>query len=236
MIVSIHQPTYWPWLGLLDKIARSNKVIILDHVQVSKGSYQYRNVFFCGGKKKFLTIPIKHHLGDTFLEITFSRLDWQLDHLTCLKNYYRKAPHFLEIEPVLQRFYQTGFPTPVAAIVRSMEISLELFSIEAEVVLSSSLGISSHRGQMVYDLCVASGASSYMAGRGSYGYMQEVMPQFLGSGIKVAWQDFSHPVYPQSTDSHFVEGLTGLDMMLWNGIDESRKIFWRNLKTKGEGI
>ena len=46
MKVTIYQPTYWPWLGLLDKISKSELFVILDSVNVSKGSFQYRNKFF----------------------------------------------------------------------------------------------------------------------------------------------------------------------------------------------
>ena len=49
MKISIHQPSYWPWLGLLHKIRLSDADVILDNVNISKGSFQYRNQFLCNG-------------------------------------------------------------------------------------------------------------------------------------------------------------------------------------------
>ena len=58
MILSIHQPSYFPWLGLLDKIVKSDVYMIMDEIQLTDGAYQHRNVFLTAdGKVKYLTIP-----------------------------------------------------------------------------------------------------------------------------------------------------------------------------------
>ena len=42
MIVSIHQPNLWPWLGFFDKMAASDLFILLDTVPFTKGGFQNR--------------------------------------------------------------------------------------------------------------------------------------------------------------------------------------------------
>ncbi|HEY3277770.1 MAG TPA: WbqC family protein, partial [Syntrophorhabdaceae bacterium] len=60
MILSIHQPSYFPWLGLLDKIAKSDVYMVMDEVQLTDAAYQHRNIFLTAdGKIKYLTIPFK---------------------------------------------------------------------------------------------------------------------------------------------------------------------------------
>ncbi len=60
MMVSIHQPSYFPWLGLLDKIEKSNAFIILDTVQFNDNAFQSRNIFLNhNGETQYLSIPVQ---------------------------------------------------------------------------------------------------------------------------------------------------------------------------------
>src|SRR5262245_12377367 len=63
MRVSIHQPSYWPWLGQLAKIAKSDRYVFLDSVDAARDDFQYRNLFFCNGQAKFLTLPVNYRMS-----------------------------------------------------------------------------------------------------------------------------------------------------------------------------
>ena len=86
MIVSIHQPSYWPWLGLLDKVAKSDVFILLDNIAANKDSYQYRNIFFCNGKPKIITIPVNYKMGIKINKMKFKNNIWPSEHLDRFKN------------------------------------------------------------------------------------------------------------------------------------------------------
>ena len=59
MIVSIHQPSYFPWLGWLHKVNNSDVFIMMDEVQLSDSAYQHRNIFLDKeGNEKYLNIGI----------------------------------------------------------------------------------------------------------------------------------------------------------------------------------
>lgn len=78
MIVSIHQPSYFPWLGLLDKIEKSDLYIYFNSVQLTDNAYQNRNIFLSNQiKEHLLTIPIskKNYLTKTIdkLEVIDNR-------------------------------------------------------------------------------------------------------------------------------------------------------------------
>jgi hypothetical protein len=105
IITSIHQPSLFPWLGLLDKIAKTNLFVLLDHVKVVKGTNQYRNQFYCNGLKKFLTLPINLHSNSTFLNTELKHYNWIEEHLEKLHNYYRKADFFNEIFKEVEVLY-----------------------------------------------------------------------------------------------------------------------------------
>jgi len=60
MKTSIHQPGYFPWLGLLHKFLNSDTVVLLDDVQLSDSAYQHRNQFLTRqGVVKILTVGIQ---------------------------------------------------------------------------------------------------------------------------------------------------------------------------------
>ena len=126
MIAAIHQPHYFPWLGYLDKMAKSDIFVILDQVQLEKGSQMVRNrVLDADGEIKFLTIS-----GDTkdFLVREYRSLQtkditgWTTRQMNALRNYYRKAKYQKEILPILEQFFQGDYTTICQWVCASMEL------------------------------------------------------------------------------------------------------------------
>lgn len=226
----IHQPSYWPWLGLLDKVAKCKDYIILDDVQISKGTFQYRNIFLCDGKIKYLTIPARIHLGYTFRDITFNAMTNIRDHINSLINYYRKAKHLDDVLEIILPIYDFNYERPIELLVQTIKTSLFMFDIDTRLFLSSDYRYIGSKGEMVLDLCKKHGANSYLAGQGSKSYMGDYLRKFTEEGISVFWHNFSHPVYSQQNQDSFIPGLSCLDLLFNNGIERSREIFWNNVQ------
>jgi hypothetical protein len=225
----IHQPSYWPWLGLLDKIAKTKEFILLDDVQVSKGTYQYRNQFYCNGKAKILTIPTKIHLGYTFCDLQFLDGANIIDHLYILDQYYKHAPYSKEIIELIAPIYNQHFESPLSLLIATIQKSMELLGINTPMYLSSSYKEQGRKGDLVLALCIAHGANSYLAGSGSYEYMQDYLYKFQSAGITVLWHNFTHPNYPQLPDHKFISGLSCLDLLFFMGVPKARELFWNNV-------
>lgn len=235
MIVSIHQPSYWPWLGLLNKIACSDRFIILDNVEANKAAFQYRNLFFCNGKAKHLTLPVDYRKDLLISELPFKNDGWAADHLGKLRNYYLKTPHFRELYTELEELYGGGFERPVDLICETMKYSMDFLGIKTEVLLSSALGGRGSKGEIVLDLVTKASGTVYLSGRGALAYFtEEDMSNFRNRGIEVRWQEFRHPEYPQSRSHPFLEGLACLDLFFFNGREGSREIFWKTVKLTGD--
>ncbi len=232
----IHQPSYWPWLGLLDKIAKTKDFILLDNVQVSKGTYQYRNQFYCNGKAKFLTIPTKIHLGDTFCDLKFSDGANIIEHLFKLDQYYKHAPFYKEVIELVTPIYYQHYESPLGLLIATVQKSMELFGIDTHIYLSSSYKVQGRKGDLVLALCVAHGAKSYLAGRGSFDYMQEYLYKFQSAGISVFWHNFIHPVYTQLPNYKFLSGLSCLDMLFFMGVQKAKEIFWDNVNREYKSL
>jgi hypothetical protein len=232
MVVSIHQPSYWPWLGLLDKIAKTDTFILLDDAQVSKGTFQYRNIFYCNGKATFITLPVNLRLGTRFNELEFKNDKWKVVHLNKLHSYYLKAPYFIEVYSWLEKFYSNTHNEPIELLKETMLFTLEKLDIKIDFFLSSKLKVSGQKGEMVLNLCKAIGATHYLAGRGSFKYMQDYLPGFKEAKIKVIWHEFNHPVYMQDPRFPFVDGLSCLDFFFFLGFKKAKEIFQESIKIK----
>ncbi len=231
MIVSIHQPSFWPWIGLLDKIAKSDCHIILDDVAANKDAFQYRNKFYCGGKAKFLTLPVNYKKGKIISELEFNRLGWQSDQINKLKNYYRKARFLTPLMDALEAMYLVeGGTKPVDLIVATMKYALSFLNVDVKLLKSSELNINGKKSDKLLGLCKKINADVYLSGKGALAYMtQDNIKAFAKNGIEVRWQSFQHPVYDQEPDYPFVEGLACFDLFAFHDVGGAQKIFWRNL-------
>ena len=107
--LSIHQPTFFPWLGLFDKINRSNLYYIFDHVAVSSGKgWHSRSKILNNGKEYWLTIPIlkSGKSGQTYKDIEITKdKTFIRKHLGTLRQAYGKAPFFIEIYKDIEVLY-----------------------------------------------------------------------------------------------------------------------------------
>ena len=229
MILSIHQPSYFPWLGLLDKISKSDKFVLLDDVQVVKGTYQYRNIFFCNGQAKYLTLPITYSLGVDFKSLEFKDDKWRENHLNTLRNYYLKSPYFKHVfEDLKELFANWEGKKPIDVLKESMEFAFSKLQINVEFTKSSSLTYEGKKGDMVLSINQQMRSDKYIAGSGSYDYMQAIVPKFKEEEIELIWHKFNHPVYKQHPKFDFVSGLSVLDLFFFHGYEEAQNIFWNN--------
>ena len=59
-MLTIHQPNYWAYPGLIGKIMRSDKFLFLTKVQFDKSSWQNRNRIRIKEGWKYLTVPVEN--------------------------------------------------------------------------------------------------------------------------------------------------------------------------------
>ncbi|HTP64917.1 MAG TPA: WbqC family protein [Geobacteraceae bacterium] len=226
MIVSIHQPSYWPWLGLLDKIAKSDLFVLLDNVQLNKDSYQRRNIFLAGNSEKYLTIPIDYFMGVKINEARIKDETFPRKHYETLRGWYMKSPFFAQVEELICPLYQRHYETLIEIAMETMLASLEAFGIKTRVMLASELDAAGAKGELVLNICKAVNATSYLSGKGALQYFQERdFVAFSTAGIEVVFQQFTHPVYAQYGAQQFIPGLGCLDYLFNCGCEQGKNVF-----------
>lgn len=237
MIVGIHQPHYYPWMGYFDKMAKSDVFILLDDIQLEKGSYMYRNrIINEYGKIAYLTISGDKH---GFLERSYKDIlstndaDWLEKHAQIIERSYSKSPYFNEVWENIHDLFETQEITICAYCVRSVLRIKDLLGIKTKIVMQSDLQFdeSKKKNELVVNLCKAIEADKYLSGNGARKYTNDL--SFEEAGIQLQYQQFSPPIYDQIHTQEFVSGLSMLDLLFNCGLTKANILFWET-KNKGK--
>ena len=219
MIVAIHQPHFFPWLGYLHRMANADLFVLLDHVQFERRNYQNRTRIRVGGEPRWLTVPvIQRSQKERIIEKEIDNRDggarpWSPTHLATLRHAYGGAPWFAQYWAELHRIFETRWERLVDLDQASLELLRSALAIRTPLVRSAELGARGARGELILDICRAVGARTLLAGfGGSRGYLD--LAAFARAGVHVEFQRFEHPVYPQHGGGPFVPGLSALDLVL----------------------
>jgi hypothetical protein len=224
MIVAIHQPHFLPWLGYLERMKRADLFIVLDHVQFERGNYQNRTQYLMEGEKRWLTVPVEQNsYRETILEKRIKNTNvgqmrwWGPNHFQTLRHAYRRAPYFERYSPWLQEIFERRWDRLAELNEALLEFLRDAFDISTPLVKSSQLQIEGARSELVFNLCRAVGADTFLAGDGgSRTYLDRAA--FEAGGIDVQFQNFRHPRYPQAGMQSFVPGLSAIDLLFNVGI------------------
>jgi len=211
MILTGHQPAYLPWLGYFDKIARSDVYIYVDSVQFEKKSFIHRNSIKSNNGIELLIVPVltKGHREKTIadMEINNSQ-NWSRKHLNAIYLNYKKAPFFKSIYPKIEQLYKEKYNLLSDLCFNQLVFWLDELNISTKIIKSSSLDITSSKSDFVYDLCVSQNADVYLSGMFGKDYLEK--EKFEKDKIKLLFQDYQYPIYPQLWGD-FIPNLSILD-------------------------
>jgi hypothetical protein len=202
---AIHQPHYLPWLGYLAKWAAADVFVFLDTVQYEKNGWQNRNRIKTEAGPRWLTVPVRARLGTPIDAVAVDTdQPWPERHLRAIEAAYARAPHLAR---------HRDAPLAVA----SAEWLARAVGIATPARAASTLPVrAGDPSERLVAICRAVGADTYLAGRDGVRYMD--LERFEAAGIRVQFQDYKHPEYPQ-LHGEFAPFLSGLDLLLTHGDD-----------------
>lgn len=224
--VAIHQPHYLSWLGLLDKIDRSDRFVILDTVQFERRGWQNRNYVAGRDKSVLLTVPVAQgNRHDRILDKAIDNTqEWRLKHYRALAEHcYRRAPYWSDYRNEIAHLYETDWDNLADLATATIRMLMRGFGISTPLLLASELGdFPGRKSELLAQICAKTGADILLSGDGAKDYLDPGTLRRYGIGIE--WQDFRHPVYPQHTRgaAGFVPRLSAIDLLLNAGPDALR--------------
>jgi len=213
MVIGILQPGYLPWLGFFEQLARSDVFVVYDDVQYDKHSWRNRNRIKTANGIQWLTVPVRFSLDSKQLvkdvEIDNSQ-KWRKKHADSLRQSYGKAPFFSEIWPLFAEVYDREWEKLVDLDMHFIERIGRYMGLERKIIKSSTLAVEGGKIDRLLALCQYFGADVFYEGAAGRNYIHE--EAFEKGGVKVLFQDYSHPVYNQ-LHGDFVSYLSIADLL-----------------------
>lgn len=215
MIVSINQPAYLPWIGYFHRIAISNLHIVFDHVQFEKNSFTNRNKAKTTDSWCWLTVPIKTkgrfgNLAINSLEIDNS-INWKIKHWQTICHSYGRTPYFQEHKSFFESVYQRDWQYFSNLCYETTNYLLKALGITTPLLFSSEMNPKGVKDELVLDLCQKVRARTYLSGILGQSYIREAL--FDQAGIRVAYQNYRHPKYPQCRGQDFEPYMSVVDLL-----------------------
>jgi hypothetical protein len=221
----IHQPDFLPHLAFFHRLLDAQIYVALDHVQFVSGtsrSWTHRDRIKTPRGAQWLSVGVqKAPLGTPINAIQLSATPWRTRNLNLIRENYRAAAHFEEVYAELERLYALPCARLCDFTLASIDMLMRMFAIEVPRIASSSLEASGTSVELLVALLRKVGATEYVSGPGARAYHRQA--PFDAAGIRVVWQDFTHPVYPQ-LHGEFVPYLSSIDLLFNCGVRRSREI------------
>jgi hypothetical protein len=213
MRLAAHQPQYLPWLGFFDKMDLVDHFVLLDIVQYRKNEWQNRNRIRTSTGWQWLTVPVHHRFPMTISEVTIDETgSWRRKHREALRIHHAGSPFRDAVLPAIEALLDEPFESLSGLNVRALRLLACLLGVRTPISLASEVpGLPQGADERLIALCRHYGASDYFAGQGGAAYMD--LSLYAGASVRVLFQSFRHPVYPQAYPG-FEPNLSAVDLLL----------------------
>jgi len=228
-VVAIHQPNFLPWLGFFHKIYQSDIFILLDNVPFTKSGYQNRVKIKSAQGEQWLTVPVltKGRFGQLTSQVPINaNTHWGKAHTATLRTNYQRAPYYEEIYGWLEPLYRKAQPHLAAFNLSLIEAILRYLKLSANLIMASSLVFEGNGPELLLQLVQLADGQVYLSGPSGRDYLDTSI--FELAGIKIEFQQFYHPIYPQLYGD-FMPGLSILDALMNIGPVQTMHLLQRNV-------
>ena len=220
MILTIHQPEYLPWMGLLNKLMYADIYIALDNVQYRHKYYQNRNRVPTKNGECWLNVPVyRKGEKDTLIKDMKinNNINWKSKTWKTIYFSYKNSPYFKDYSDYFEDLYSKDWTSLTNLNLDIIEHLCSFLNFEVKIFRASDLHVEGVGPKLILDICKAATADVYISGQsGIGGQGEDLGGDFLKENIKVLYQNFKHPEYATSLKK-FVPCMSIIDLLFNHG-------------------
>jgi len=222
--IAIMQPYLFPYIGYFQLVDSVDSFVFYDDVNFIKKGWIHRNRIIFQDEAHFVFVSCEKVsqnklICDTKLSVNENRMHKWIQ--TC-EHAYKKAPFFQQG----MRILESCFTSKVNSIGELAAISVQLVSSYLELntkwIVSSEhkIGLNCGRAERLIENCKHFGANTLINPiAGGFLYNPQL---FKEHGIDIRLLQYQLNSYLQTTTNSFIPGLSILDVIMFNSIDEIR--------------
>jgi len=191
-ILSAHQPSYLPWLGLIDKIINCDIFVSMDDVKFTKNSMYARNYIKIKDKKILLTVPVYNSDKDKVIkDVRICETNWNKKHINLIKTAYSKSPFFKNYKERIQQIYSRKWNWLCDLNHEILFFIKDIFEIKTKIIIASNFNFKGNKNERLICYCDYFKAKKYIFGKNGKKYADE--SEFKKNEIEINFQNFICP-------------------------------------------
>ena len=165
MIVTIHQPEHFPYMGFFQKVAKADIFIVLDSVSFRKNYFQNRNkILTSAGHDDWITVPVEKKATSKKIKDVLTSEDprWRIKVVKKIQqNFHFDTTHIYSHKKLID------------INMDSIKWAFEKTNISPRIFYSSELSVSGTKSELLANLCKEVGATKYISGPSGKSYIKE---------------------------------------------------------------
>lgn len=177
MVVTIHQPEHFPYMGYFQKMEKADLFVVLDNVNYRKNYFQNRNRFLNNNEvEEWFTIPVEKDATKKWIKDVKvnTHIPWKKKIINKLKqNFKTDFSTIYDSESLLE------------INLNSIKWARKKLNITTKMVLASELGVNGDKSELLANICKATNATTYLSGPSGKDYLDT---QFFNN-IKIKYHN-----------------------------------------------
>ena len=223
MKIAIMQPYFLPYIGYFQLIECVDLFVIYDNIKYTKKGWINRNRFLRNGTDHVFTVPLRRDSDSLDIKDRAVAEDFDRRKLVNqLREPYRRAPHFEEAFPVIEKSVLSPMQSLFDYVQGSVGEVCRHLGIGTGIVASSSIatdpGLTGK--DRVLAICKATGADGYVNPIG--GQTLYSRDEFQTRGVALEFLS-SHALTYVQFGEPFVPWLSIVDVMMFNSLATIRE-------------